>query len=157
MKSLLIGLLVFSIGLAAQDAIPAGTVLPVRLNTSLDSRKSKPGQVIGAHHAGRSPARRRQDSGWSQSERPRNRRGGGRRPGREHLATVRQLNLRGHSIPIATNLRAMASMMDVPDAQAPTTGTDRGTPWAWMTTNQIGGEVVYGQGRPVTDGSEVVG
>ena len=67
------------------------------------------------------------------------------------------LNSGGHGIPIATNLREMASMMDVPDAQAPTTGTDRGTPWAWMTTNQIGGEVVYGQGRPVTDGSEVVG
>ena len=48
-------------------------------------------------------------------------------------------------------------MMEVEDAQVPPTGTDRGTPWAWMTTSQIGGEVVYGQGGPVTHGSQVVG
>jgi len=33
MKSQLIGLLVFSTELFAQDAIPAGTVLPLRLNS----------------------------------------------------------------------------------------------------------------------------
>ena len=48
MKLLLIGLLVLSTGLFAQEAIPTGTVLPAQLKSSLDSRKSKPGQVITA-------------------------------------------------------------------------------------------------------------
>jgi hypothetical protein len=67
------------------------------------------------------------------------------------------VDFRRRSIPVTTNLRALASMMDVQDAQVPPTGTDRGTPWAWMTTHQIGGEAVYGEGGPVTNGSEVVG
>ena len=48
MKYLLIALLLCSIALCAQEAIPAGTVLPARLNSSLDSHKSRPGQVITA-------------------------------------------------------------------------------------------------------------
>jgi len=34
--------------LLAQSAIPVGTILPVALNSSLNSRKVKPGQVITA-------------------------------------------------------------------------------------------------------------
>lgn len=67
------------------------------------------------------------------------------------------VNFRGHTIPVATNLRALASMIDVEDAQVPPIGTDRGTPWAWMNTIQIGGEAVYGQGGVVTHGSQAVG
>jgi hypothetical protein len=63
----------------------------------------------------------------------------------------------GRNLPIAANLRALASFMEVQDAQVPPTGTNRGTPWAWMTTRQVGGEAVYGQGGPVTHGSQVVG
>ena len=157
MISVLIGLLVFSTGLFAQDAIPAGTVLPARLNSSLDSRKSKPGQVI--------TARIMQDAPLP---------AGGKIPagakvtghvidvvsaGSSASISLRfdTVNFRGRSIPVITNLRALASMMDVQDAQVPPTGTDRGTPWAWMTTHQIGGEAVYGQGGPVTNGSRVVG
>ena len=46
--ALLAGFLVLSAGLFAQNTIPAGTILPVRLNSSLDSRRSKPGQIISA-------------------------------------------------------------------------------------------------------------
>jgi hypothetical protein len=64
----------------------------------------------------------------------------------------------GHqSLPISTSLRALASMMEVDDAQIPPAGTDRGTPWAWTTHNLIGGEVAYGQGGPVVHGADVVG
>ena len=62
-----------------------------------------------------------------------------------------------HSIPVITNLRALASMMEVEDAQIPPAGTDRGTPWAWTTRNLIGGEVAYGQGGPVVHGADIVG
>ncbi len=55
-----------------------------------------------------------------------------------------------------TNLRALASMMDVEDAQVPPTGPDRGTPWVWETRNLIGGEEAYGEG-PVARGTDIVG
>lgn len=158
MRSLLIALLLCSAGLAAQETIPACTVLPARLNSSLDSQKSKPGQVI--------TARIMQDVPLP---------GGKIRAGAQvvgHVLAVSpaaagtgaSISLRldtvksaGRSIPVTTNLRALASMMEVQDAQVPSTGTDRGTTFAWMNTNQVGGEVVYGQGGPVTNGSRIVG
>ena len=49
MKRILwVSLILFSAHLFAQSAIPAGTILPVALNSSLNSRKVKPGQVITA-------------------------------------------------------------------------------------------------------------
>ena len=59
-------------------------------------------------------------------------------------------------VAMTTNLRALASMMDVEDTQIPPTGTDRGTPWAWRTRNLIGDEVAYGEG-PVARGTDIVG
>ena len=66
MKYFLVGLLLFSAAAWAQNAIPVGTVLPAELSASLDSGKSKPGQVITARimqdvplPAGRIPARAR--------------------------------------------------------------------------------------------------
>lgn len=61
------------------------------------------------------------------------------------------------SIPVNTSLRALASLMDVEDTQVPTTGLDRGTPWAWTNRNLIGGEVAYGEGGPVARGTVTVG
>ena len=46
MKFLLIGLHVFSAAAWAQNAIPAGTVLPAKLSASLDSGKARPGQGV---------------------------------------------------------------------------------------------------------------
>jgi hypothetical protein len=60
-------------------------------------------------------------------------------------------------IPITTNLRALASMMDVEEAQLPNTGPDSGTSEYEWVTEQIGGNVVYGRGGPVTNGLQVVG
>lgn len=60
-------------------------------------------------------------------------------------------------IPVTTHLRALATMMDVHSAQLPLSGPDRGTSDFDRTTVQIGGEVVYHGGGPVTHGSDVVG
>jgi hypothetical protein len=60
-------------------------------------------------------------------------------------------------IPITTDLRAIASMMEVSDAQVPESGPDRGTPQYRWTTDQIGGEVNYGGGSGVAHGSYIVG
>lgn len=159
MRSLVIAFSLLATALFAQDVIPAGTVLPAQLNSSLDSQKSKPDQVITARimqdvplpSRGKIPAGAKL-VGQIISVAP-------AASGNGASISLRfdTVKFSGHSLPITTSLRALASMMEVEDAQVPLTGTDRGTPWAWMTTNQIGGEVVYGQGGPVTHGSQIVG
>jgi hypothetical protein len=68
-----------------------------------------------------------------------------------------RMKLAQADIPIRTNLRAIASLRDVEDAQTPTTGPDRGTPATWITRNLVGGEVAYGDGGPVARGTDIVG
>ena len=173
MKSLLTFLLLCSAGLFAQQAIPPGTVLPVQLKSTLDSLKNKPGQTITARIMQDVPlSTPQQGEGWRLLETPPGPRipAGAKVTG--HIIDVAPsrggigagitlrfdaVSFRGHTIPVTTNLRALASMMEVEDAQVPPIGTDRGTPWAWMNTIQIGGEAVYGQGGEVTHGSQVVG
>jgi hypothetical protein len=157
-RVLLIGFALLAANLFAQSAIPAGTVLPVALNSSLNSQKLKAGEVIKAHVMQDVP------SGH----------GSGIHKGAKvigHVIEVKpygasgtQISLRfdtlmaSHDrIPIVTNLRALASMMAIEEAQLPETGPDRGTPWNVWTTNQIGGEVVYRGGGPVADGLRLVG
>ena len=158
MRTLAVALLALSPGLWAQEVIPAGTVLPVRLSTSLDSRKCKAGQALIARLAqdvplpqgDKIPARAEvRGHVISIAATP----GGGARIALQFDTA----NFRKRSFSIATDLRAMASMMEVQEAQIPTTGVGHGDVWAWMDTNQIGGDAVYGEGGPVTHGSEVVG
>ena len=139
----------------AQGSIPAGTILPVQLNSSLNSRKSKPGQKI--------TARIMQDVPLSSTSKlP----AGAKVIGRivnisgnppEISLQFDQVQSRHQVISIRSDLRALASMMEVQESQVPDAGPDRGTPWAWVNRNLIGGEVAYGEGGPVARGDEVVG
>lgn len=64
------------------------------------------------------------------------------------------------TIPIHTDLRSIASMMEVEEAQLPTNdaGGDRGSSFTDWNTTQVGGdEAVYGLGGPVLSGDQVVG
>jgi hypothetical protein len=158
MKSVALCQLVFSAAAVAQSVIPPGTVLPARLNSSLNS-KSRLGQTITARimQDVPLPSKRKIPAGTKVVG---------------HVVSVHPLTIAGpskvtvrfdalqhhhESIAISTNLRALASMMEVADAQVPPTGPDRGTPWAWRTGNLIGGEVAYGEGGPVVRGTQVVG
>lgn len=66
------------------------------------------------------------------------------------------LVLRRRRIPVTTNLRALASMLEVNEAQIPETGPDRGSDEFDWNTVQIGGEADY-HGSVITSGFRAVG
>lgn len=145
-------------GLFAQNSIPPGTILPARLNTSLNLRKIHPGQRITARimqdvplPSGRKVRAGSRLAGEILGVDP----GGSGKPARLGFRFDRLDDLH-HSVRVHTSLRVLASLMEVEDAQTPPTGPDRGTPWVWATRNLIGGEVAYGTG-PVARGTEIVG
>jgi hypothetical protein len=146
--------------LAAQTSIPEGTILPVELRTNLNSQKVKAGQAISARimqdvplpggkkiHAGtrvRGRVVQVTPAGGTQGAR----------------ITLRfdSVEVARRQTAISTNLRAVASAMEVWDAQIPLTGPDRGTPENAWTTIQVGGdEAVYRGGGPVAHGLQAVG
>ena len=158
-RILWISLIMFAAHLFAQSAVPAGTILPVALSSSLNSGKVKVRQVI--------TARIMQDVPLSPGSKIR---AGAKVIG--HVVDVKpatgatgaQMSFRfdtlvisKHQMPITTNLRALASMMAVEEAQLPESGPDRGTSENAWTTDQIGGEVVYRGGGPVANGLRAVG
>lgn len=155
---LIIFLTAISTQLLSQNPIPEGTVLPIRLNSSLRSDKAREGQPIDGRIMQDVPlpggAKIHEGAkvlGHIVSVKART-------TGQPAEITLRfdTLDFHHRRIQISTNLRAMASMMEIEDAQVPMTGPDRGTPWAWATRNLIGGEVAYGEG-PVARGTEIVG
>jgi hypothetical protein len=68
-------------------------------------------------------------------------------------ALVRQ----GKSTFIRTNLRALASTLEIEEAQIPVSGPGESDVYDWLTTQQVGGDSVYGKQGPVERGSQVVG
>lgn len=138
-------------GLRAANSIPPGTILPVSLNSTLSSAKSRPGQIITARimqdvplpdgSAIRAGAK---VIGHITSVTPASNRARG-------SISIRfdTLKLRHGNTPITTSLRAIASFVEVEQAQIPITGPDRGTSDSSWTTVQVGGDAVYRGGGPV--------
>jgi hypothetical protein len=139
----------------AQDAIPAGTILPISLDKSIDAGKVHPGQQIqgavmqdipgtfirrGAKVLGHVVGAKSLVNGPAKLE-----------------ICFDNVKSHGHIIPIKTNLRALASYLEVEEAQIPEDMSSRGlTPETW-TTQQIGGDQVYRGGGPVAVGTTTVG
>src|SRR5580692_10904804 len=113
-----LSLIMLSMDLFAQNTIPAGTILPVALNSSLNSQKVKSGQVITARvmqdvplspgstiHAGARVV------GHVVSVNARDGANGAQMSVRFDVLVISK-----RRIPITTNLRALASAMAVEDA-----------------------------------------
>ena len=153
-----VAFLTLSSALFAQSGIAVGTILPAQLNSALKSNRSRPGQVVsvrimqdvplpggskiraGSRIVGHVIAAQRAESGSAAK------------------ITVRfdTLVAGKRRIPVNTNLRALASMMEVNEAQVPQTGPDRGTTEFDWNTIQIGGEAAY-HGSVITNGFRTVG
>lgn len=162
MKRAVLLMVVFALSFVAmaQTKISVGTVIPIQLNSSIDVRKAKPGQTITARVA--------QDVPLYNGEKIK---AGSRMMGK--ILTVTQarnsqpatltfsfdkVEMNGQVLPIVTNLRALASPLEVESSQTQTSGDDRGStpPWA-QTVTLIGGDVVYREDGTVNNGLNQVG
>jgi hypothetical protein len=140
--------------------IPAGTILPARLNHGLSSKNARPGQKITGRimqevplpNDGKIPEGAKVSGTIVSVER-----GGNGANGRISFR-FDNLEIRHRNLPIVANLRALAGFMEVQFAQTPEFSPGFGTPYVWATTRQIGGDEVFGVGGPVTNAnSETVG
>ena len=144
---------------SADDAIPPGTTIPVRLDSSLNSQRTKPGQVIVARvmqdislptgikiYAGSrliGHVTRVSEAGEDKRS--------------EISFRFDELSLSNRKVPINLELRALASRLDVEGAQTPAMGPDEATPETSWTVVQVGGDVVYRGGGVVMRGPDLVG
>ncbi len=159
---LLIGVIALStVMAAAQTNIPVGTIIPVVLNSSLDAKKSRQGQTVLARVAQDVPL-----YGAAKIKE-------GTRIRGEVLtvtpaensqpATIAlrfdKIDISGQTTPIVTDLRALASPLEVESAQLQISGDDRGSspPWSQINTLVGGNDVVYREGGTVESGSATVG
>ena len=141
--------------------IPAGTALPVMLDSTLDAGKDKPGRKISARlmqdvqlpDGARLPAGSHIVGHVLQGN------GGTAASPSRLVVKFDQLISRGRSVPLTTSLRAVASMTEVFAAQLPTNNFDEyGTSIVDWTTVQVGGDAVYrGGGTVISPDNRVVG
>ena len=149
------GFLLATIATQAQSAIPSGTILPIRLDTTLNAAKAHSGQSVRAtviqDIPGTSISRNAKLFGHVMNAMAQN----------KNAAQIEivfdSVEVKGRAIAVKASLRALASFMEVGAAEAPDEGGDQAIPPSASTYTQIGGEVVFRGGGPVWDGKRAVG
>jgi hypothetical protein len=154
-----IALLAITLVTAAAQEIPAGTILPVMLNRTLDAAHNRPGQMI--------TGRIMQDVVLPEVTIPRGTRVIGHVVSSNSATTTApsslvvkfdQVVVKGRPVLIATHLRALASMTEVFEAKLPTNSLDDyGTSTSDWNTVQVGGAGVYRGSGQMVSGDQVVG
>jgi hypothetical protein len=140
------------------QSLPSGTTLPARLQNTLSSEKDQPGKTFTLKIIQDIPVSR-------QAVIPRGATLTGHVVATQSIKTGVQsfgitlqfdkLRFSHQEIPVVVGLRAMASVVEVSNAGMPTNSDDNSASW---TTQQIGGDVVYRGGGPVTTSwGEIVG
>jgi hypothetical protein len=147
---------------AEHITIPAGTILPVILITTIAPASAKQGQVIRGKIAQDVPL-----PGDSKIQKGSRVEGNiveivPKTNGQGTKISIRfdKLYANGQTISLITSLRAIAGFMDVLGAFTPNQAMGEGDVPEWMTTTQIGGDSVFGSGGVVTsahNADEVVG
>jgi hypothetical protein len=134
-------------------AIPAGTILPIQLETTINANEAPSGEMIEARIMQDVPLPDREKlparsvvkgsiiSAGSDTE----------DPGVKVTLKFDQVEQRREILQITTYLRAIASARAVRTAQLPHAGADLGTSSGWADTVLIGGDVRYGDGGAVRD------
>jgi len=141
------------------QALPPGTLLPVMLNDTLDSNKSKPGQKINA--------KLKQDVILADGTTVKDgaelfgqvvsvsRSSGG--VGARVVFVFDRIKMNGREYPISVGARAAASMMAIYQARQPMNSVAQDASSVWdYNTRQVGGDVVFGR-NDVRSGDGVVG
>jgi hypothetical protein len=132
--------------------IPAGTILPVRLNHALSSKNAQAGQEVTGRIMQDVPLPNHEEihQGAKVSGRIVSVQRAGNGADGKISFRFDTLEIHGRRISIVTSLRAIAGFMEVQSAQTPEFTPGFGTPYTWANTRQIGGDEVYGVGGPVT-------
>jgi hypothetical protein len=130
--------------------LPPGTILPVRLDGTLDISSLHPqdriearlGQEVALPNKAKISLRSRVFATVTAVDK--------RDDGTVSVSLkFDQLEEKNHRVVIMTSLRALASYQAVRNAQMSLTGADAGTPSGWATTVQIGGDIRFGDGGKV--------
>ena len=135
----------------AQEAPPAGTIIPAMLSTSISSAKTKPGDLVSARVMQDVPLPNRMKiregaklTGHVTQVRP-----GPAGTGGSVSLVFDGVRSGKQAQRIMTDLRAIASVSAVDSAKIPAFGMGEGETWNNRVTTQIGGDTVYWGGGPV--------
>jgi hypothetical protein len=149
--------------IALSQELPAGTVVPIMLDSSLNAAKDKPGKRIEgrvmqdvrlssgqtidkqSHIMGHVVSVTRQGFSRPASSR--------RSSGFSIVLKFDTIQADGRTIPLKAALLALASMHSVADAQIPINSTANRDPVSQWVTRQVGGDVVNrGRGKVASSG-----
>ena len=150
----------FVAAMAYSQEIPAGTILPIMSSATLDSTRSKPGDQFKGKlmQDVTLPSGKKIRSGAKIQGRVLQSSGPSATAGARLVVRFDRLIADGKQFPINVSLRALASMLDVFDAQLPVgTFDEYGTSISDWTTVQVGGAAVYLGDGTVREALDIVG